>query len=141
MAGHRLKIGCVLLVGTSLANCGGSVERAPDDPAAQGGSGTASPGFIGTAGVPGNYGGPVGVGGGPVGVGGDSWGFVGEGGCSNWCGDPGIEGEYNAWGGAAGVDYNAGGVSGDSAIPYAGAAGNPVGGEGGGSAAGSGGAL
>jgi hypothetical protein len=46
MAGRGLKIGCVLLVGTSITNCGGTVDRGGADRGNEAGSN----GYVGTIG-------------------------------------------------------------------------------------------
>lgn len=103
MANRKLSIGCVLIVGGALTNCGGVVETRGDDSGSDAGSGS--------VGIPPNYGGGFT---GTI-VGGASYGggFTGVGGCCVGVGVAGASPIDDDGGGASGD--GAGGASGDGA--------------------------
>jgi hypothetical protein len=113
MANGKLTIGCVLIMGGALANCGGTVERG-DDGAGDHGGASGSGGLVG---VPPNGGGFVGsVGTCCPGVG----GYAGTTGIGGFVGVPPIAGAPGAGagpivGGAPGVDGRDGGGDGGRA--------------------------
>ena len=146
MANRKLSIGCVLIMGGALTNCGGTVETRGDDTGNEHGGAPGSGGYVGVpAGTGGGFmgaccpgiagtGGYPGLGGGPIGYAGAAYGgFVGtapQGGRGGYTGVPGLGGEPNA-GGVPGLPIYVGGEGGVGGDYWDGSAGEGGGGAGG----------
>lgn len=150
MANRKLSIGCVLIMGSALTNCGGTVEPRSDGGEEQGGSGFVgvppNGGFTGAVGIPvgagaAPYGGSTGIGGyvGTCCPGAGSGPYGGAGAGGTYVGTGGLPGTVSVGGGAGGYG-NESGWAGEGAVgvpPWAGepsvagAGGEPTDGSGG----------